>query len=358
MLICCYLLPLHPSSCLACSARGLCSRVSQLDHTGHVAPRLPRCFTAGVYLNSLLLSLPGAGMLPVHRVCASFIAVPCASRSRPACGSERFRCDCGHGACCAGTRRRSTEHAMCDRQRSRAGDALRHGVLPERGVDPRACDTCHACTCRNILKPGDLDEKLMQRIHSEPEDQVMHALRLYAERVPADCRNHSAFFTSLLNNARSQLANGGGPGGYGGPMHGRMPPRGMMPPHMMMPGMPGQMRPPFRGPPGPPMMRPPFGSPGRGMPSPGKGAYRGGGGGGPRDFTQEQMAEGVRVDVRSRTDSLPHPDVDSENFQRLFECCSGFVSWPVTWETQTANVLGVSWQRGENSVRGIAVGFG
>lgn len=128
----------------------------------------------------------------------------------------------------------------------------------------------------------------------------MQALRMYAERVPADCRNHSAFFTSLLNNARSQLSGGGGPGGYGGPMHGRMPPRSMMPPQMMMHGMPGGMRPPFRGPPGPPMMRPPFGSPGRGMPSPAKGgAFRGGGGGGgPRDFTQEQLAEGVRVDVR------------------------------------------------------------
>lgn len=100
----------------------------------------------------------------------------------------------------------------------------------------------------------------------------------------------------------------------------------MMPMHMMMHGMPGQMRPPFRGPPGPPMMRPPFGSPGRGMPSPGKGAYRGGGGGYPRDFTQEQIAEGVRVDVRSHPASLPRSDANLENFQcRLLEHCLGCV---------------------------------
>jgi len=84
-------------------------------------------------------------------------------------------------------------------------------------------------------------------------------------------------------------------------MHGRMPPQGM-PPQMMMHVMPGRMRPPFSGPAGPSMMmRPPYGSPGRGMPSPGNsGSFRGGSGA-LKDYTQEQIAKGVRVDVRPGT---------------------------------------------------------
>lgn len=96
------------------------------------------------------------------------------------------------------------------------------------------------------MKPGDLDEKLMQRIMEEPEELVMMALSLFAQNVPADCRNRSAFFTSQLKIASHRLSdrggfNGGprafsspgGPRGGGGMMGG---PPGPRPGPAMIPG--------------------------------------------------------------------------------------------------------------------------
>ena len=74
---------------------------------------------------------------------------------------------------------------------------------------------------RGTLKPGDLDEKLMQRIMDEPEDLVLTALNLFERNVPPDCRNRSAFFTSQLKIASHRIngrgAFNGGRGGFSSP---------------------------------------------------------------------------------------------------------------------------------------------
>jgi hypothetical protein len=193
-----------------------------------------------------------------------------------------------------------------------------------------------------VLRRGDIDDKLMQRLQDESPELAILSLDLFADLVPADCRNRAAFLTAQLKVARSRLASswaGGDGGSRGGvglgrddglpggprpPMHPGM--RGPMPgmgPGMMVGMMPhGMMMAGMRGPPGmmPPIMMPPAGM--SGMMAPGgmmmmpmrpmlmphgdarRGAEEGQGGrgrgseGSCKDYSEQQRAEGVRIDVR------------------------------------------------------------
>lgn len=132
------------------------------------------------------------------------------------------------------------------------------GRLQSRGMSSLVLGICYTSSMyvyRGVLKPGDLDDKLMQRMMEEPEDLVMLALSLFEQDLPEQCRNRSAFFTSRLKIAAQRLSEGGFNGGPGGNF-----------------GSPGR---PMRGGPGGPPMRggPPVMGGGPGGPPPGPGPY-------------------------------------------------------------------------------------
>jgi hypothetical protein len=177
--------------------------------------------------------------------------------------------------------------------------------------------------CREQLKPGDVDDKLLARLQDEPPQIALLALELFSNNVPPDCRNRAAFLTSQIKVARQRIANGTGsmlgPGrgasrgsGLAAAMASRRGP-GMMvrppgmvsgvgPEAMMMMGAAGMVGPM-------PNIMMPHRGPGRQMMSAsGVGRARGAGGGTSSgrssskpgtNFTEQQEAAGVRIDVRA-----------------------------------------------------------